>query len=108
MARSPWAVTLRVRALARVGRVRFTNKALLELEATGLSIDDGDAHDVLASLTPNDAAERIRSSVSGESLYVFRPMVAGVPLYIKLALRQTCVVISFHPEEDQDEEEDPA
>jgi hypothetical protein len=108
MARWPWTVTLRVRQHARAGRVRFTKKAVLELEAMGLSIDDGEAYDVIASLTPDDAAKRIRSSVSGERLYVFRPMVAGAPLYIKLALRQACVVISFHPEDDHDEEEHPA
>ena len=107
MARWPWVVTLRVRAPAAAGRVRFTSKARLELKALILPLGHDGALDVLASLTPDEASEQLRSSVSGEWLYVYRPLVAGVSLYIKLALREDCVVISFHPEEAQGEEEIP-
>jgi hypothetical protein len=107
MARWRWVVTSRVRAFASEGRVRFTNKAGLELKALVLPLGHDEALDVLASLTPDEASGQLRSSVSGEWLYVYRPLVAGVLLYIKLALREDCVVISFHTEEDQGEKEDP-
>ena len=43
------------------------------------------------------------SSTTGEWMYVFKPVVEGSVLYIKLILRNECVVVSFH-EDDQGEE----
>ena len=42
------------------------------------------------------------SFTTGESLYVFSPVVAGVVLYLKLVVRTHCVVISFHEDEEED------
>jgi len=32
-------------------------------------------------------------------MYVFKPPVGGIVVYVKLILRSDCVVISFHEEE---------
>ena len=39
-------------------------------------------------------------------LYVFKPLVAGTALYVKLVLRAHCVVIAFHRGESGNESED--
>jgi len=39
-----------------------------------------------------------------EWLYVFKPRVAGIALYVKLIVRIECVVISFHEDEEDDED----
>ena len=52
---------------------------------------------------PGDSAGRIRSSVSGEWLYVFKPTIAETVLYVKVVLRSDCVVASFHRDESDDE-----
>lgn len=98
MRRWPWAVTLRVRTLVRERRVLLTSKARREIAASDLGIDERDALEILAGLTPERGIERIRSSATGEWLCVYRPYVAGVRLYVKLALRWSCVVVSFHEE----------
>jgi len=46
------------------------------------------------------------SRVTGELMYVFEPEFAGVPLYIKIVLRQRCVVISFHEREETQDDDD--
>jgi hypothetical protein len=38
-------------------------------------------------------------------MYVFKPEVAGVGMYLKVILRGDCVVISFHEEEDRSDED---
>ena len=38
-------------------------------------------------------------------MYVFNPSVAGIVVYVKVVLRADCVVISFHEEEESDEDE---
>jgi hypothetical protein len=48
---------------------------------------------------------RLRSTRTGEWLYVFLPRMRGETLYIKVLLRSDCVIISFHEQVD-DEEED--
>ena len=37
-------------------------------------------------------------------MYVFKPRVSAVPLYLKVILRDECVVISFHVQDGFDEE----
>jgi hypothetical protein len=39
-------------------------------------------------------------------MYVFRPDVGGQLLYVKLVLREHCMVISFHEDEGGGHEED--
>jgi hypothetical protein len=45
------------------------------------------------------------STRTGEWLYVFKPRVGGRSLYVKVVVREDCIVVSFH-DEVEDEEED--
>jgi hypothetical protein len=65
-----------------------------------------DACTVLADLKAEDSAGRLASRVTGEWMFVFKPRVAGTLVYVKLILRDDCVVVSFHEEEGDREEED--
>lgn len=95
-------VLARIRGLARRRAVRFTYKALHELAALDAGLDPDDCCEILEKLRASDSAGRIRSVTSGEWLYVFKPTVAGIRLYLKLAVRGQCIVISFHEEGDPD------
>lgn len=103
MLRTVPRVVRRVRALAGEQRVRFTLKALRELAALGL--DALDACEALASLKAADFISALRSGVTGEWMYVFKPSVGGILVYAKLILRDACVVVSFHEDEDEHDEE---
>lgn len=89
-------VLARIRRLAAQGKVVFTGKALEELQALDLELDEQDATEIIAGLRPRESAGRVRSPQTGEWLYVFRARVADVVLYVKLALRSVCIVVSFH------------
>src|SRR5437868_1829050 len=101
----PRALT-RVQELASARRVLFTLKALRELAALGFGLDEEDARDVLMALTAQDSAGRLRSMVTGEWMYVFKPSLAGVVLYLKLIIRSDCIVVSFHEDEEEHDEDD--
>ncbi len=87
----------RIRGLAAAGRTEFTEKAIAEL--ADLRLGREDAAEILADLRPSDHATRLWSEPATEWLYVFRPLLAGLRLYVKVAIRDDCVVISCH--EDQ-------
>jgi hypothetical protein len=87
-------VLTRLRPLVAAGRVVLTNKARAELEVLGLQRED--FLEILTSLDSGDNPKRVRSRPAGEWLYVFRPAVAGLRLYVKTAIRQQCVVLSCH------------
>ncbi len=97
-------VLVRIHRLAAQGNIAFPGKALEELQALDLELDERDAREIIAGLRAKDSAGRVRSPGTGEWLYVFRPRVAGMLLYAKLALRSTCVVVSFH--QDLGDEQD--
>lgn len=99
-------VLTRLRTLAEAGRVRFTFKALRELAQLGLGLDEGDACDILAGLTPTDFAQRLLSEQTAEWMYVFKPVVAATRLYLKVVVRNDCVIISLHEDEANDEQRD--
>jgi hypothetical protein len=80
-------------------------KALQELAALGVGLDEEDACDVLAHLSPSDFVERLASEKTGEWLYVFKPSVVVGVVYVKVVLRADCVVISFHAEEGCSDED---
>jgi hypothetical protein len=103
---SKWlsVVLTRIRELAMKRKVRFTLKALRELAGLEFGIDVEDAVEVLVGLKDSDSAGRLISRQTGEWLYVFKPHVGGKIIYLKLALRGDCVLISFH--EDQEDESD--
>jgi hypothetical protein len=96
----------RIHELASQGRARFTMKALQELAALDLGLDEEDACHVLANLGASDLVERLASEKTGEWMYVFKPGVGGVVIYAKLILRRDCVVISFHEEEGPGDEDE--
>jgi len=95
----------RVRELAGRGQVRFTLKAARELAALGAGLDGRDACDVLVALKADDFAKRFESEYTGERMYVFKPLVAGSVIYLKLVLRTECLVVSFHEDEGEPDEE---
>jgi hypothetical protein len=95
----------RIHELAGRGRVRLTLKAARELAALGAGLDVQDACDVLVALAEDDFAARFESAHSGEWMYVFKPSVARTVVYLKLVLRAECVVVSFHEDEGEADEE---
>jgi hypothetical protein len=95
-----------IHRLAAQGKVQFTEKALRELEALDLGLSEHDGVEVVRSLTARECAGRVFSPETAEWLCVFKPLVAGTALYVKLVLRARCVVISFHRGESGHENED--
>ena len=81
-------------------------EARRELANLEFGLDEEDARDVLVSLSTDDSAGRLESARTGEWMYLFRPRVGGTILYVKLVLRNDCVVVSFHEAEDEGHEED--
>ena len=104
---SRWATSIlrQIRGLAAQRKVRFTLKAFQELGRLGMGLDEEDACGVLANLTRTDLVGRLVSEKTGEWMYVFKPTVAEVVIYVKVVVRAGCVVISFHEEEEGDEDE---
>ena len=99
------AILDRIHELASQGRVHFTLKALRELAVLDIGLDEEDAHHVLANLTAGDVVERVVSNKTGEWMYVFKPRIGRTVVYVKVIVRSNCVVISFHEEEDQIDED---
>ena len=101
-----WATSVlrQIRGLAAQRKVRFTLKAFQELGRLGMGLDEDDACDVLANLAPGDLVGRLLSEATGEWMYVFKPAVGATVVYVKVVLRADCVVISFHEEEESDED----
>jgi hypothetical protein len=97
----------RIRELAAARKVGFTLKARRELAALELGLDEEDACDVLASLTAADSAGRLVSATTREWMYLFKPSVAGTIFYVKVVVRNDCIVISLHEDEGAiDDQED--
>jgi hypothetical protein len=102
-----WAVLVlaEIRRLVALGRVRFTLKATQELAALELGLDEQDALQILSEMRVADLRGRVESECTPEWLYVCKPEVGRINLYVKLIVRSECVVISFHEDEgDADEE----
>jgi hypothetical protein len=95
----------RIHDLAGRGRLRFTLKAARGLAELAAGLDAQDACDVLAALRAEDYAKRFESERTGEWMYVFKPAVAGTVVYLKLVLRAECLVVSFHDDEGELDEE---
>ena len=97
----------RLHELAAADKVRFTVKSLREIAALELALDAQDVIDIIASLTPSDCVGRLVSEHTREWLYVFKPEAAGTLLYLKVALRSDCIVVSCHRDmEDGHDNED--
>jgi hypothetical protein len=93
-----------IHELAVKREVRFTLKALREVAGLGLGLDPMDVCDVLAHLSSEDSAGRLRSELTGEWLYIFKPQIASTVLYVKLILRSGCLIMSFHEDESHDDD----
>jgi hypothetical protein len=94
--------------LAAAGKIRLTDKAFAELSSLELELDADDIRDVLVALTAEDSAGRLRSTITDEWLYVWKPRVFETTLYVKLVVRGDCVVVSFHEDGGGHEEEHQA
>ncbi|MBK6691773.1 MAG: type II toxin-antitoxin system MqsR family toxin [Myxococcales bacterium] len=101
-------VLTRVRELATARKVLFTLKARRELVGLGFGLDEEDACDVLEKLADEDSAGRLESETTGEWMYLFKPSLAGVVVYVKIMLRNDCIVVSFHEDEGVGHEEEDA
>ncbi len=99
-------ILTRIRKLAAAREVRFTLKARRELASLELGLDEEDACDLLANLTAEDSAGRVKAAATGEWMYLFKPQVARTILYVKVIVRNSCVIISFHEDDDGSNEED--
>ena len=106
MPRWPSKILERIRKLAAEREVRFTLKARRELADLELHLDEEDACGVLANLSAGDSPERIKAAATGDWMYVFKPQVAQMILYVKVIVRKACIVISFHEDENDNNEED--
>jgi MqsR (Motility quorum-sensing regulator) toxin of toxin-antitoxin system len=100
------AVVRKVRAFAAQRNVRFTRKAFRELGRLEVGIDEDDACYVLSKLVRSDLVCRIMSDKTGEWMYVFKPRLGEIVVWVKVILRSNCVVISFHDDENQGNEEE--
>jgi hypothetical protein len=40
-------------------------------------------------------------------MYTFKPAVAGTVVYLKLVVRIDCLVVSFHEDESEEDEDEP-
>jgi hypothetical protein len=99
------AALQQIHEAAASGQVEFTLKAQDEIENLGLWLDLEFAAEILKELAEHEFVERVRSKKAGEWLYVFKPEVFEVVLYVKIAVRFQCVVISFHRDRDGQEDE---
>jgi hypothetical protein len=99
-------ILTRIRALAVARRVSFTLKARQELANLQAGLDEEDACDVLACLSARESAGRFASASTGEWMYLFKPQISATIVYVKLILRNDCVVVSFHEDEGSGDEEE--
>jgi hypothetical protein len=106
MARWLAGVVARIRELAAERRVLFTLKARRELATLELALDEEDACSVLADLEAEDFSERLESDATREWMYVFKPLLTGALLYVKIILRNDCIVVSFHEDDGESHEEE--
>lgn len=90
------AIIGKIREMALSGKVQFTLKALRELAAMDLGLDEMDVCGILSDLKESDFKDRKLSTITGEYLYIFTPKVERVKIYLKVILRNSCIVVSFH------------
>ena len=90
----------RIRELAAERRVSFTLKARREMAALEPGLNEEDACGVLTRLEMGESAGRQMSDSTGEWMYLFKPHVSGEVLDIKVILRNGCIVVSFHEDEE--------
>jgi Motility quorum-sensing regulator, toxin of MqsA len=82
----------------------FHHKGTPGAVSTRYGLDEQDACDVLANLMAEEFDKRLRARKTGEWMYVFEPEVGEILVYLKVILRSDCIVIPFHEEKDQGDE----
>jgi Motility quorum-sensing regulator, toxin of MqsA len=95
-------ILLRIHELVAHGHVRFTHKANEELKL--LSLNEEDGIEIIAGLAAKDFAARLTSEATGEWMYVFKPLLGFIVVYVKLVLRGSCIVVSFHEEQNHEDD----
>lgn len=78
---------------ARTALERIEELAALEPPA-----HPDDVTETLEQLEPEDWVGRLISKPTGEPMYVSKPLTLFGLLYVKVVLRNDCVVVSFHEE----------
>jgi hypothetical protein len=73
-------------------------KAQEEMASLEPSADIDDVVEILSGLEAEDWESRICSLITGEALHVFKPTTAFGLLYVKVIIRNDCIVVSFHEE----------
>ena len=86
-------------ARTSAGEIRLTAKASRELAALGAGLDPEDVREVLLGLIARDFVGRHASRTTREWMYVFKPQIGSETAYLKLILRDECVIVSFHEDE---------
>lgn len=89
-------VLKRIKELAKQQKVRFTYKAVREIASIDYGLDYDDICQILMDLTPKDSEGRIISNSTKEWMYVFKPEIGNMSIYLKVILRDDCIVVSFH------------
>jgi putative zinc finger/helix-turn-helix YgiT family protein len=89
-------VLKRIRARAFAREVMFTLKALRGACRPGSRLGRRRRMRHPRQNDAADSARRLKSTTTGEWMYVFKPRASQIVLYIKLIIRSNCVVISFH------------
>jgi hypothetical protein len=51
---------------------------------------------------------RTLGATTGEWMYLFKPLLGGAVLYVKVVRRSDCIVVSFHENEGLGHEEEDA
>lgn len=55
-------------------------------------------------LRASDFITTLSSERTGERMYVFKPRVGDVSIYVKFVLRDGCLVVSFHEDESSQDD----
>src|SRR5690242_16470901 len=69
---------------------------LLESSPSFILVDETDVCHLLLDLKISDFKERKHSNITDEWLYIFLISVEDCQIYLKLILRNNCLIISFH------------
>ena len=78
-----------VREFASAGHVQLTYKALREALALGFGFELEEICDVLCQLDQSDFHDRFQSESTQEWMYVFKPEVGGIVLYVNSSCART-------------------
>jgi Asp-tRNA(Asn)/Glu-tRNA(Gln) amidotransferase B subunit len=85
-----------IQSFAKDGKVSFTYKAVREIAMLEIGLDETDVCEILKDIETSDFFEKIKSKTTDEWMYVFKVTVAVTLVYLKLILRDNCIVISCH------------